>query len=157
MDRYQKLRDLAEEKLCEKDHGIHKLPKEIDELIHELQVHQIELEMQNDELQHSRTEIEELHQKYYDLYNSAPAGYITMDMATRIAEINIIGAKLLGIDQTEKHKYIFNLFISIFQGTNVFVIYFFNTIYLFHILTVILFNFNFILQVLYLQIHHHQI
>ena len=112
MDRYQKLRDLAEEKLCEKDHGTHKLPKEIDELIHELQVHQIELEMQNDELQHSRTEIEELHQKYYDLYNSAPAGYITMDMATRITEINIIGAKLLGIDQTEKHKYIFNLFIT---------------------------------------------
>ncbi|OEC88369.1 hypothetical protein A9507_04845 [Methanobacterium sp. A39] len=68
--------------------------------------------MQNEELQRSRTEIEELHQKYYDLYNSAPAGYITMDMATKITEINIIGAKLIGIDPTEKHKYIFNLFIT---------------------------------------------
>ena len=111
MDKYEKLRNLAEEKLCEKDQSIHKLPKEIDELIHELQVHQIELEMQNDELQRSRTEIEKLNHKYYDLYNSAPAGYITMDMATRITEINIIGAELLGIGQTERHNYIFNLFI----------------------------------------------
>jgi two-component system, chemotaxis family, sensor kinase Cph1 len=111
MDKYEKLRDLAEEKLCEKDQIIHKLPKEFDELIHELQVHQIELEMQNDELKRSQTEIEELNHKYYNLYNSAPAGYITMDMATRITEINIIGAELLGIGQTERHNYIFNLFI----------------------------------------------
>lgn len=112
MDRYEKLRNLAEEKLCEKNHGISELPKEIDELIHELQVHQIELEMQNEELQRSKAEIEELNQKYYDLYNSAPAGYITMDMSTRISEINIIGAELLGINTAEKHKYIFNLFIA---------------------------------------------
>ena len=111
MDRYEKLRNLAEEKLCEKDQGVNKLPKEIDELIHELQVHQIELEMQNDELQRSRTEIEKLHQKYYNLYNSAPAGYITMDMTTRITEINIIGAELLGFNKAEKDKYLFNLFI----------------------------------------------
>ncbi|WP_414469206.1 sensor histidine kinase [Methanobacterium sp. ACI-7] len=112
MDRYERLRSIAEEKLSEKDKSIQKLPEELDELIHELQVHQIELEMQNDELRRTRAEIEKLNQKYYDLYNNAPAGYITIDMSTRISEINIIGADLLGFDKNEKDKYLFNLFIT---------------------------------------------
>ena len=112
MDKYERLRSLAEEKLSEKDKNNPELPKEIDELIHELQVHQIELEMQNEELKRSRSEIEKLHQKYYNLYNSAPAGYITMDMSTKITEINLIGAELLGLEESEESKYLFNFFIK---------------------------------------------
>lgn len=112
MDRYDKLRELAEKKICENNQNIHKLPEEIDKLIHELQVHQIELEMQKDEIQRSRAEIEELQQKYYDLYNTAPAGYITLDITARIIEINLMGAELLGFRKDEVGKYLFNLFIT---------------------------------------------
>ena len=68
--------------------------------------------MQNDELQRSRAEIEELHQKYYDLYNLAPAGYITLDMNSRFTEINLVGAELLGFNKDEEYKYTFDLFIT---------------------------------------------
>ena len=54
-------------------------------LIHELEVHQIELEMQNGELMRSRAELEEAYFKYTDLYDFAPVGYLTL---TRDGKIN---------------------------------------------------------------------
>lgn len=59
-------------------------------------MHQIELEMQNEELRDSRAELEKLHEKYYDLYDFAPVGYFTIDLTTKITEINTTGADLLG-------------------------------------------------------------
>jgi len=47
--------------------------------LHELEVHQIELEMQNEELLEAREEIEALLEKYSDLYDFAPVGYLTLD------------------------------------------------------------------------------
>lgn len=96
MDKNQELRGIAEEKLREKKEGIHELPKDMDSLIHELQVHQIELEIQNEELRNSRVELEKLHEKYYDLYDFAPVGYFTIDLTNRITEANATGANLLG-------------------------------------------------------------
>jgi hypothetical protein len=52
----------------------------IDRLTHELEVHQIELKMQNEELQRSYLEIEASHQKYLELYHFAPVGYLTLDV-----------------------------------------------------------------------------
>jgi hypothetical protein len=49
-------------------------------LIHELEVHQIELEMQNQEVQRSQLEAEHLKDKYLDLYDFAPAGYLTLNV-----------------------------------------------------------------------------
>jgi PAS domain S-box-containing protein len=74
--------------------------EEVHNLIHELQVHQIELEMQNDELRRFQNEIEESRNKYSHLYDFAPVGYFTVKEKGIIAQANLTGAALLGIDRT---------------------------------------------------------
>ena len=66
-------------------------------LIHELQVNQIELELQNEELKAANTKANHLLNKYTDLYNFAPSGYFTLDRNGKILEANLSGAMLLGI------------------------------------------------------------
>ncbi len=53
-------------------------PEAIEQLIHELRVHQIELEMQNDELRKAQAEIETGQARYFDLYDLAPVGYVSV-------------------------------------------------------------------------------
>ncbi len=65
-------------------------------LVHELQVHQIELEIQNEELTQTLTEVNALRAKYLDLYDFAPVGYFTLDTQGNIVELNLRAAKLLG-------------------------------------------------------------
>lgn len=65
-------------------------------LVHELQVHQIELEMQNEELRQREIALEALRKRYFDLYEFAPVCYITLSEAGRIKEINLTGTTLLG-------------------------------------------------------------
>ncbi len=71
----------------------------VSELIHELQVHQIELEMQNEELQRSQADLAAAKNKYFDLYELAPVGYATLDRLGTIQEINLAGAELLGTER----------------------------------------------------------
>jgi PAS domain S-box-containing protein len=66
-------------------------------LLHELQVHQIELEMQNEELRRVRDVAESLLEKYKDLYDFAPVGYVTLDRQGTIRNVNLAGANLIGI------------------------------------------------------------
>jgi PAS domain S-box-containing protein len=73
-------------------------------LLHELQVHQIELEMQNEELQQVRSEIEAVLEQYSDLYEFAPVGYLTLDRDGTIREANLMAASLLGIPRAELVK-----------------------------------------------------
>jgi len=68
----------------------------IDELLHELQVHQIELEMQNRELRESQQQLEETRDSYADLYDFAPVNYYTFDEKGLIKNINLTGASMLG-------------------------------------------------------------
>ncbi|SHI99558.1 His Kinase A (phospho-acceptor) domain-containing protein [Malonomonas rubra DSM 5091] len=78
-------------------------------LIHELQVHQIELEIQNDELSRSKEEIESLLCKYSDLYDFSPVGYLTLDPVGNILEANLTSARFL---EMERSKLIGQRFIS---------------------------------------------
>ena len=73
-------------------------------LLHELQVHQIELEMQNAELQEARDDVEAGLEKYTDLYDFAPVGYFSIDEQGLILEVNLTGATLLGVERSKLLK-----------------------------------------------------
>src|SRR6185503_20717872 len=68
-------------------------------LLHELEVHQVELEIQNAELQKARDELEVTLEKYTDLYDFAPVGYFSIDESGIILEANLTGAALLGVER----------------------------------------------------------
>jgi len=65
-------------------------------LLHELQVHQIELEMQNEELLTTRTEVEAGLQRYTELFDFAPIGYLVLDSEDVVREANLEAARMLG-------------------------------------------------------------
>ena len=69
-------------------------------LLHELQVYQIELEMQNDELRAARGNAEVLAEKYAELYDFAPVSYLTIDQAGAICQANLACANLLGVERS---------------------------------------------------------
>ena len=81
-------------------------------LLHELQVHQIELETQNEELRQARDEVEVLLAKYSDLYDFAPVGYFTLDGNAMILQVNLPGALLLGTDRARLVKRRFDTFVA---------------------------------------------
>jgi PAS domain S-box-containing protein len=69
-------------------------------LLQELQVHQVELEMQNAQLQEARDRVEALLEKYTDLYDFAPVGYFSLDEHARIVEANLAGAALVQVERS---------------------------------------------------------
>jgi len=97
------LRRLAERRLREQktEEGPPEAEQDTLRLLHELQVHQVELEMQNEELVAARSEIEAGLERYTDLYDFAPVGYFTLGPDGTIGQVNITGASLLGIERSK--------------------------------------------------------
>jgi PAS domain S-box-containing protein len=85
---------------------------EISKLVHELRVHQIELEMQNEELSRAQSEIEESHNRYVDLYDFAPVGYFSISQNGLIVEANLTAASMLGIERSKLLKRAFSRFVA---------------------------------------------
>jgi len=96
--RQSSLRDIAEDQLGKSPETITELKKkDLEEIIHELRVHQIELEMQNEELKRVQLELQDSRDKYQELYDFSPVGYFTLSSKGIITDVNLTGASLLGI------------------------------------------------------------
>ena len=108
------LRQKAEELLKKKSSGTASPLSEVESsrLIYELQVHQIELELQHDELRLTRAEAEAVKDKYIRLYDFAPSGYFTLSVKGEIIELNISGARMLGKDRQHLKNNLFGFFVS---------------------------------------------
>ena len=85
-------------------------PEEVQSLLHELEVYQIELEMQNLELRETQQRLEESRDRYADLYDFAPLGYVTLDTTGCIREANMAAAKLL----SKERKFLIGMPLSVF-------------------------------------------
>ena len=95
---YSELRDATEKKLGNSPDVAQEFKeKSLEEIIHELQVHQVELETQNEELKRVQLELEATRNKYQDLYDFAPVGYFTLTQKGIITQVNLTGAALLGM------------------------------------------------------------
>jgi diguanylate cyclase (GGDEF)-like protein/PAS domain S-box-containing protein len=82
-----------------------------EQVLHELEVHQIELEMQNEELRRAQLALEESRDRYVDLYEFAPVGYLAVTHEGLISEINLTGALLLGEERKKILRRRFNRFV----------------------------------------------
>jgi len=80
-------------------------------ILQELQIHQIELELQNEELKQAKAEVDAGLEKYTDLYDFAPVGYFSLDEQGLILEVNLTGATMLGVERTRVIGRRFQLFV----------------------------------------------
>ncbi|MDO8771572.1 MAG: PAS domain-containing protein [Burkholderiaceae bacterium] len=88
------------------------LPEGVRQTLHDLQVHQIELEMQNEELRRTQMQLEAARARYFDLYDLAPVGYCTVSEQGVIQEANIAAATLLGVARSDLVGQKFSRFIA---------------------------------------------
>ncbi len=107
------LRQKAEEKLkASKKKTGQVIEADVKKLLHELQVHQIELEMQNEELREANETAETALKKYTMLYDFAPMGYFTVEKDGSISELNFTGAEMLGEKRFSLLNSNFKLFVA---------------------------------------------
>lgn len=86
-------------------------PRSAEELLYELRVNQIELEMQNEQLRQSQIALEKSRDRYMDFYDFAPVGYLTLTESGMIAEVNLTGAKQLGVERSKLQHHRFDHFV----------------------------------------------
>jgi PAS domain S-box-containing protein len=86
-------------------------PEAIKKILYELRVHQIELEMQNEELRAAQVELDLARMRYFDLYDLAPLGYVTISEEGFILEANLTVVGLLGVTLSTLIKQMLSRFI----------------------------------------------
>ena len=86
-------------------------PGETHRMLHELRVHQIELEMQNDELRKAQESLDLSHARYLDLYDFAPVSYLTLSKQGLILEANLTASTMLGMTRDNLVRYPITQFI----------------------------------------------
>jgi PAS domain S-box-containing protein len=97
----QQLRAAAEANLAQRPPGLALGGDDAQRLLHELQVHQIELEMQNETLRQNQDELAAMRDRYVDLYDFAPVGYMTLTAVGMIEEVNVTAVKLVGAERKD--------------------------------------------------------
>lgn len=112
-DKPTQLRRRAEELLDGNPEAMEEMPfKDVRNLIEELGIHHIELEMQNDELRQAQLELQEARDRYLDLYDLAPTGYMTVNQGGLIIESNLACAELLGVERSRLINSRFSAFVA---------------------------------------------
>ena len=108
------LRQKAEELLTKQKSKVssHSSESDILKLNHELAVHQIELEIQNSELLKTKENLEVAVEKYTDLYDFAPTGYLTLSKEGQIIGMNLSASKMLGKERQRLIKNLFGAFVT---------------------------------------------
>jgi PAS domain S-box-containing protein len=115
-DRASRLRrqakEIAVEETALQQEKLDDLPREeARRTLQELRIHQIELELQNEELRRAREELEISRQRYFDLYDQAPSSYLTIDEHGLIREANLTAATLLGEPRGVLHAQPFSRYV----------------------------------------------
>ncbi len=87
--------------------------QQVEQLIYELEVHQLELELQNKTLIQSKLKLEIEYGKYTEMYNFAPSGFVTLSSEGIIIELNLLGSKMLGKERSQLIDKNFDTFVSI--------------------------------------------
>ena len=106
------LRDQAEAELARRL-ALDSLPRAAADLLHELQVHQIELEMQNESLRLAMVTLEESRDRYVDLYEFSPVGYLTLTASGQIVEANLTCANIIGLERRQLLTRHFDRFLTL--------------------------------------------
>jgi transcriptional regulator with PAS, ATPase and Fis domain len=118
----ENLRRAAEKRVNPNPSVVHqpKSREELLKLVHELEVHQIELDMQNEELVRALADLEASQNNFIELYDFAPIGYFTFDGHGTIEAANLTAAQLLGVERGSLHNTPFSRFIADADGRKVF-------------------------------------
>jgi len=105
------LRNRAEERVRERKLEGRAPEPDLARLVHELEVHQVELEMQNEELRETRVELESALARYTEIFDFAPIGYVTISLDGTLHEVNHVAAKLLGSPRSHLLRRRFDSFV----------------------------------------------
>ncbi|MCG7991737.1 MAG: ATP-binding protein [Candidatus Thiodiazotropha lotti] len=109
----KELRRQAEKRLqdCKND-SVEIQPEQLAEQIHELEVHQIELKIQNEDLQRSQMELETSRDQYAELFDFAPVGYLIIDNKGRIVRTNLLSSEMFGMNRFQMAGVFFYTFVT---------------------------------------------